>query len=145
VTRFSRTQEKTDRARRLRRDMTNAEWRLWGVLRGGQMGASFRRQHPIGPYFVDFYCAPLKLAIELDGGQHAERQGYDDARTTFLATQGIKVVRYWNNEVMENLDGVCVDLSAAIQGRNLSLPRMALTPSQPPPCRGRSDSASAND
>ncbi len=136
MTRFSRTQEKTDRARRLRRDMTNAEWRLWGVLRGSQRGASFRRQHPIGPYFVDFYCAPLKLAIELDGGQHAERQGYDDARTTFLATQGIKVVRYWNNEVMENLDGVCVDLSAAIQGRKFEFATNGADPLPASPLQG---------
>jgi very-short-patch-repair endonuclease len=116
--------------------MTNAEWRLWGVLRGGQMGASFRRQHPIGPYFVDFYCAPLKLAIELDGGQHAERQGYDNARSAFLGTQGIKVVRYWNNEVMENLDGVCVDLSAAIQGRKFDFKNYRADPLPTSPLQG---------
>jgi very-short-patch-repair endonuclease len=121
VTRFSRTEEKTARSRQLRRDMTNAEWRLWGVLRGSQFGVSFRRQHPIGPHFADFYCASLKLVIELDGGQHAEREAADAARTAFMEARGIAVVRYWNNEVMENLDSVCSDLAAAIQRRRFEL------------------------
>ncbi len=89
MARFTRTDKKTARSRQLRRDMTKAEWRLWGVLRGAQLGASFRRQHPIGPYYADFYCAPLKLVIELDGGQHAERQAHNAARTAFMETRGL--------------------------------------------------------
>ncbi|MBY0565367.1 MAG: DUF559 domain-containing protein [Hyphomonadaceae bacterium] len=64
--------------------MTPAEARLWLQLRSGKLGASFRRQHPIGPYYVDFCCAALKIVIELDGGQHAKRTAYDAARTAFL-------------------------------------------------------------
>jgi len=105
--RFTRRPEATARARRLRRDATDVEWRLWAKLKGAQIeGAQFRRQHPVGPYILDFYCAPLRLAIELDGGQHAERTGYDNARTRFLAAKRIRVIRFWNNEVVENLFGV---------------------------------------
>jgi very-short-patch-repair endonuclease len=117
MTRFSRTREKTARARNLRQNMTTAESKLWYVLRGAAMGESFRRQHPIGPYFIDFYCAPLKLAIELDGGQHANQQVTDEIRTRCLNAMGIEVLRFWNIEVTENLDGVCRDIAAAIAQR----------------------------
>jgi very-short-patch-repair endonuclease len=118
MSRFSRTPKKTVRARSLRQNMTKAEWRLWYVLRGSAMGASFRRQHPLGPYFVDFYCAPLRLAIELDGGQHAAQVAKDGARTQYLNRMGIKVLRFWNIEVIDNLDGVCREIAAAIAKRN---------------------------
>jgi very-short-patch-repair endonuclease len=121
MSRFSRTPAKTERARALRRDMTKAEWMLWNEMRGGKLGVSFRRQHPLGPYYLDFYCAPLKVAIELDGSQHARQQAYDDARTALLATRGIKVLRYWNNEVIGSLDFVCADIAAALQRRRLEL------------------------
>jgi len=104
--RFSRTPEKTERARKLRSDSTAAERKLWSYLRGAGAGASFRRQHPLGPYFADFCCASLKLIIELDGGQHAAREGYDMARTRFLEAQGYEVMRFWNIDVMEGFDGV---------------------------------------
>jgi very-short-patch-repair endonuclease len=105
--RFTRRPEAIARARRLRRNATDVEWKLWAELKAARFeGAPFRRQHPVGPYILDFYCAPLKLAIELDGGQHAARVGYDAARTRFLAGRGIRVIRFWNNDVMENPLGV---------------------------------------
>ncbi len=122
--RFARTREQTARARELRRAMTKAEARLWLRMRGDGLGVSFRRQHPIGPYFADFYCPSLKLIVELDGSQHAERQDYDDARTRFLNARGIEVLRFWNNDVMENLEGVCLEISDAIRARQV---RVALS------------------
>ena len=106
MARFTRTRVKTAQAKVLRRHATMVEQKLWLVLRGGQLGKSFRRQHPVGPYILDFYCASAKLAIELDGSQHFDRKAYDDARTRFLQTKGIRVLRYWNNELIENYDGV---------------------------------------
>ena len=107
--RFSRTRDKTKRAQALRRDMTDAERKLWSALRGRQMaGLSFRRQHPVGDYVLDFYCPKLKLGFELDGGQHGfEAQARRDARrTAMLESRGIKVLRFWNNELTENFAGV---------------------------------------
>ncbi|MBI5323510.1 endonuclease domain-containing protein [Bradyrhizobium sp.] len=102
----------TERARNLRANMTDAEARLWHALRRDQLnGLSFRRQHPIGPFTLDFYCSRLRLAVEVDGGQHAElRKQSDERRTAWLAEKGITVVRYWNNDVLSNLDGVLSDL-----------------------------------
>ena len=110
--RFSRTKDMTARARSLRVNMTDAEARLWHALRRDQLnGFSFRKQHPIGPYTVDFYCSQLRLAVEVDGGQHAEqRKQADDRRTHWLAEKGVTVVRYWNNDVLSNLEGVLSDL-----------------------------------
>ena len=91
----------------LRHNQTGAENKLWQVLRKHQLNnVHFRRQHAIGPYIVDF-CAPRqKLIIELDGGQHLDQQEYDVERTTYLESKGYRVLRFWNNGVMENLDGV---------------------------------------
>jgi very-short-patch-repair endonuclease len=112
--RFSRTPIMTARARKFRSAMTDAESRLWRALRRDQLnGLSFRRQHPIGAYTLDFYCPNLRLAVELDGGQHAgPRKLADDRRTRRLAERGIVVLRYWNNEVLSNLPGVLSDLLA---------------------------------
>lgn len=97
----------TDRARHLRRNLTDAERMLWQALRNRQLGhRKFRRQMPIGPYIVDFACEESRLIIELDGGQHAARQDYDSARTQYLEKCGYRVLRFWNNDVMGNLDGV---------------------------------------
>jgi very-short-patch-repair endonuclease len=78
-----------ERSRALRRNATDAERKLWAALRRKALaGARFRRQYPIGDYFADFCCLEHKLVIEVDGGQHADAQEYDDRRTSFLATQG---------------------------------------------------------
>ncbi len=95
-----------DRARALRGNMTEAEKALWRVLRREQLGVKFRRQVAVGPYIVDFLCHPAKLVIELDGGQHAEARGYDEKRSRFIEGEGFDVLRFWNNEVLENIEGV---------------------------------------
>jgi very-short-patch-repair endonuclease len=91
----------------LRHNQTDAENKLWQVLRSHQINnIHFRRQHAIGPYIVDF-CSPChKLIIELNGSQHLEQQEYDAERTAYLESKGYQVLRFWNNEVLENMDGV---------------------------------------
>ena len=97
----------TERARKLRRASTDAERRLWYALRNRQIsGHKFRRQHPIGPYIVDFVCPAKKLVVELDGSQHLRSVDYDNKRTAEIAREGFRVIRFWNNEVLSNLDGV---------------------------------------
>jgi very-short-patch-repair endonuclease len=94
-----------DNARALRRSQTDAEKRLWKHLRAGQLdGFKFRRQHPIPPYIADFYCEAAKLVVELDGSQHT--QANDAARTRFLESAGLVVLRFWDNDVLLNTDGV---------------------------------------
>jgi len=93
-------------ARRLRHDATEAEKLLWGALRELPTEHRFRRQHPIGPFLVDFACPARKLAIELDGGQHAIQHRAGAARTQELARRDYRVIRFWNNDVMHNLAGI---------------------------------------
>jgi very-short-patch-repair endonuclease len=94
-------------ARRLRRDQTDAERKLWFRLRDRRLnGLKFRRQVPIDRYVVDFCCESAHLIVELDGGQHAERSAEDAARTAPLEARGYLVLRFWNNEVLQNMDGV---------------------------------------
>lgn len=109
------TREAFFNARGLRHDLTPAEIKLWGVLRAHRLGGiQFRRQHPIGGYIVDF-CAPTrKLVIELDGGQHLDQQEYDAERTSFLESRGYRVLRFWNNDVMENFDWVVETIMEAV-------------------------------
>jgi very-short-patch-repair endonuclease len=96
----------TRRARNLRRDSTTAESRLWYVLRNRNLcGLKFARQLPIGPYFADFVCRESALIVELDGGQH-DGSLPDMRRTAFLNGEGYSVLRFWNNEVLHNRDGV---------------------------------------
>jgi len=95
----------------LRRNATEAEKALWSGLRRAFPGMKFRRQVPIGPYFADFLCFSERLVIEVDGGQHDEAKSYDEARTRFIASQGHRLIRYWNNDVLANLDGVLADIS----------------------------------
>ncbi len=97
------------RARRLRRNMPDAEKKLWAELRGRRLaGLKFRRQHPIGPYIADFVCHNPKLVIELDGDQHGRKEhSKDDAvRTEWLNAKGFKVLRFWNNDVIQTMDSV---------------------------------------
>ena len=94
-------------SRKLRSELTEAETHLWQHLRARQVcGKKFRRQHPVGNYILDFACIEARLAIEVDGGQHSEIQSQDNLRTAWLETQGWKVLRFWNNEVLQNIEGV---------------------------------------
>ncbi len=113
--RFNRTTLKTQRARRLRRDVTEVERRLWRKLRGAQIdGASFRRQHPAGIRIFDFYCSTLRLAIELDGGQHAAAATRERARDELLSRQGVTVLRFWNSDITGNMAGVLEVIAAKV-------------------------------
>ena len=90
----------------LRKEPTPAERKLWALIRNDQLGVNFRRQHAIGNFIPDFVCVQKKLIIELDGSQHLEQQEYDNERTKYLESLGYKVIRFWNNEVTNNIDGV---------------------------------------
>lgn len=91
----------------LRTNSTDAEKYLWHSLRNRQLaGSKFRRQHPIPPYTVDFVCLERRLIVELDGGQHAEAVIYDASRTVFLEGLGYRVLRFWNNDVLGNMQAV---------------------------------------
>lgn len=97
------------KARELRDNLTDAERKLWTKIRRKQLeGYRFRRQHPIGPFIVDFVCLEAKLVIEVDGGQHAdpEEARRDVGRTQWLRNEGYRVLRFWNNELLQNSAGV---------------------------------------
>ena len=95
------------RAQRLRAEPTDAERALWVRLRRRQvLGHKFRRQQPVGPYIVDFVCLEKRLVVEVDGSQHIEQRSYDEARTVWLESQGYRVLRFWNNEVLKETDVV---------------------------------------
>lgn len=101
-------------ARRLRIDMTDAERRLWSLLRGRRLGChKFRRQHPVGPFIADFACFEKMLIVEADGGQHADNPD-DQRRTDWLRRQGWRVVRFWNNEILRNSEGVAEAILQAL-------------------------------
>jgi very-short-patch-repair endonuclease len=104
-------------SRELRRHPTDAERCLWQILRKHQLSnVHFRQQHAIGPFVVDF-CAPsIKLIIEVDGGQHLDQKEYDSKRTAFLESKGYRVIRFWNHEVLNNLDAVANVITNAIDG-----------------------------
>lgn len=111
---------KIENARRLRKSSTDAEARLWRHLwRIPIEGTHFRRQVLIGPYFADFACHQIGLVIELDGSQHGEDAAlrYDAKRTEFLASQGYQVIRFWNHEVLEELEAVLDTIFAIVQQR----------------------------
>jgi very-short-patch-repair endonuclease len=106
---------KVQRARRLRREATIFERRLWAALRGRKMGGfKFKRQYPVAGYFVDFVCLERGLVVELDGAQHADRVAYDMQRTRALGRAGLRVVRFWNNDVVDDIDGVLAAIVAAL-------------------------------
>jgi very-short-patch-repair endonuclease len=107
-------------AKRLRRNVTDEEMRLWNALRNGQVeGAKFRRQQPIGPYIADFVCQSSRLIIEADGSHHAG-SAHDKSRDAFLRNKGYRVLRFWNVDIRDNMHGV------------LETIRQALTPPHPP-------------
>ena len=116
-----------ENAKALRSNQTDAEQRLWYHLRAHRfLGLKFKRQKLIGRYIVDFVCMERRLIIELDGGQHAEQVGYDQQRDAWLRSQGYTVLRFWNNEVMQQLEGV------------LERIRLTLSPG-PSPASGRGE------
>jgi primosomal protein N' (replication factor Y) len=107
----------------MRREPTEAEKRLWSLLRGNRLGGwSFRRQHPVPPYIVDFACVDAKLIVEADGGQHAESER-DHRRDAFLEGRGWRVLRFWNNEVLNNTEGVAVVILEAVGATGGDSPR----------------------
>lgn len=104
-----------DNAKSLRRTMTDAEQKLWYHLRAHRfMGRKFKRQKPLGHYVVDFVCLEEKLVIELDGGQHAENVEYDKERDAWLHSEGYKVLRFWNNQLMNETDSVLEQIRLAL-------------------------------
>jgi very-short-patch-repair endonuclease len=105
------------RARELRRALTPAEQRLWQYLRSGQLaGYGFRRQHPVGPFIVDFFCPAVKLVIEVDGDSHAEQAEHDAERTRWLGEQKrYRVIRFTNEEVQHNIEAVVDAIGAVVK------------------------------
>jgi very-short-patch-repair endonuclease len=105
------------RAREFRRALTPAEQRLWQFLRSAQLaGYGFRRQHPVGPFIVDFFCPAMKLVIEVDGDSHAEQAEYDAERTRWLEGQkGYRVIRFTNEEVQHNIEAAGEASAAAVK------------------------------
>ncbi len=108
--------ERLERARELRGEPTEAEKKLWEHLRRKNLSAKFRRQHPVGPFFLDFYCHEARLAVEVDGGGHAEadQADYDNERSKALEGEKIRVLRFWNSDVMKNVDGVVEKIRNAL-------------------------------
>ncbi|MEE2567450.1 endonuclease domain-containing protein [Hyphobacterium marinum] len=105
----------TKQARQLRRTPTDAETRLWRYLKNRNLeGWKFRRQAPIGPYVADFFCPDAKLIIEADGGQHALEVARDARRTRWLESEGYRVIRFWNNDILSNTDGVLTVILEAL-------------------------------
>ena len=104
--------------RNLRKNMTPAEWCLWQHPRGKRLGGyRFRRQQPLGQYILDFVCVDAKLVIEIDGGQHAEQTAYDETRTRYLRNLGFTVIRFWNNEVLQQTDAVLTAILHKLEER----------------------------
>jgi very-short-patch-repair endonuclease len=117
-------------ARKLRSRPTEAERKLWVLLRAKQLaGYRFRRQVPLGIYVVDFLCFSKRLILEIDGGQHAPLEEADRARTAWLEAQGFRVLRFWNTDVLANPDGVCVSILRALHDQDTPYP-------SPPPQGG---------
>ena len=112
------------RARRLRRNMTDAEHLLWRHLRNRQIhGYKFRRQVVIGRYIADFACIDARIIVEVDGGQHSERTRYDENRTQWLQSRGYRVLRFWNHEIFNSLPDILNAIAMALEQRDRSPPR----------------------
>ncbi len=107
---------KTARSRALRAASTDAERKLWSLLRGrGLGGFKFRRQFPVGRYVADFACVEAKLIVEADGGQHEANAAHDAERTAFLETGGWRVIRFWNTDILQNIEGVALAILAELE------------------------------
>jgi very-short-patch-repair endonuclease len=122
-----------NRAKIMRREPTEAETALWRALRNGALsGAKFRRQQPIGPYIADFVCQSHRLVVEADGSQHAESAG-DEKRDAFLRSAGYRVLRFWNNDILNNISGVA---DAIVTELHTPHPPIAAQWAPPSPSRG---------
>jgi very-short-patch-repair endonuclease len=117
--------------KRLRTNMTDAEQKLWRALRSRGVGPKFRRQVPLGPYVVDFVCFDSKLIVEVDGGQHADSVG-DAKRDRYFSVQGYRVVRFWNNDVLKNTEGVLTRIVELVE----AYPSPGALRAPPSPSRG---------
>jgi very-short-patch-repair endonuclease len=112
---YERLDRPTKRARQLRNNATDAERKLWSHLSHRQLGGhKFSRERPIGPFICDFLCRERGLVIEVDGGQHSESNA-DLPRTTFLRSEGLTILRFWNDEVLTNMDGVLTTILASLE------------------------------
>jgi very-short-patch-repair endonuclease len=126
-----------DNAKTLRRNLTDAEQKLWYHLRAHRfMGRKFKRQKPLGRYVVDFVCLEEKLIIELDGGQHADSIKYDHERDSWLRSQGYTVLRFWNNELINETESVLEQIRLVLDHEAISSETLAPGPS---PVNGRGD------
>jgi very-short-patch-repair endonuclease len=112
------------RRKELRNNATPAEQLLWSILQHSNLGYKFRRQHSVGPYILDFYCPSERLAVELDGDSHFTDDAivYDSERTAYLNGLGVRVVRFLNTDVYDNLQVVCERILEEIKGENLTTP-----------------------
>lgn len=107
------------RARRLRNDSTDAERRLWRFLRRQQLGGhKFRRQYPLAGYIADFVCVPVRLVVELDGGQHLDALAYDQWRTEALQREGYRVLRFWDDDVLLRTQDVVAEIFRVLEERS---------------------------
>ena len=123
-------------ARHLRRNMTDVERHLWRRLRDRQVkGFKFRRQHPFREYVLDFVCLEAKVVIELDGSQHFDTQSHDAVRTSQLEAAGFQVLRFWNNEVLSNIEGVLEIVWRALPEE------IRPPPSRPSPLQGEGENS----
>jgi len=120
----------TARSRELRLNATDAERKLWQQINARKVaGVRFNRQFPIGPFICDFVSRSARLVIEVDGGQHAVDVAKDEARTAYLEARGYRVIRFWNNDVLERIEGVVSEIERVL----------ATCPPPAPPASGRGD------
>ncbi len=116
MTKLPRSNSKIMRkAAKLRKNMTPAEKKLWAHLERSQLGVRFRRQHAIGNFIVDFCCIKKKIIAELDGSQHLDLQKYDEDRTKYLVSRGYHIIRFWNNDVLNDIEGVILAITYALE------------------------------
>ncbi|MBC8334201.1 MAG: endonuclease domain-containing protein [Anaerolineales bacterium] len=115
--RWRASKEIQNRARELRKNMTSAEKKLWNILRAKQLdGLYFRRQHAIGTYIVDFFCAKEKLIVEVDGGSHLEQVEYDQERTRWLEDEkGYRLIRFTNDDIYKNINEIAERIREAVK------------------------------